>query len=79
MKKVFSAFLLVLVTTALSLILADSIYAHTAANTMESFFIANIISIALAVAIYGNFFDSTVTIHHFHPVSPIDRPGMIKK
>lgn len=52
MKKALAAFLVVLATTALSLLLEDSIYAHTSASIIESVLIANLISIALAVWVF---------------------------
>lgn len=59
MEKTLSAFLIVLATTALSIFLGDSIFAHTSASIMESVLIANLVSIALAVWI----FDRSLSTH----------------
>lgn len=54
MKKALSAFLIVLATTALSLLLGDSIFAHTSASALQSILIGNLISIALAIWIFDH-------------------------
>lgn len=85
MKKVVLYLFIVIMATALSMLLVDSILHEENATIMQALLIANLISISVAITIYAQVSEPGKTVHHFHPglhpvsPSPVTRDGMIKK
>lgn len=76
MKKVLLHLFIIIMATALSILLVDSILHAGDATIMQALLIANLISISVAITLYAQVSDPGKTIHHFHPMTPIKNFGV---